>query len=90
MPSLRSMVEYRGRVVTPLLVPFPLRFGGIEFRFRVRSEHDSPALVALFRLNYVRLRRTATPPRLRAMAGHAAAPRRSHGRRSTGVGRTDD
>lgn len=30
--------------------------------FRVRSEHDLPALVALFRLNYERLRGTAVRP----------------------------
>lgn len=37
--------------------------------FRLRSEHDVPAAVALFRLNYERLRGAAPRPALRPLLG---------------------
>ena len=38
--------------------------------FRLRSEHDIPAAVELFRLNYERLRGSGARPGLKPMLGH--------------------
>ncbi len=39
--------------------------------FRIRSEHDVPAVVELFRLNYERLRGTGTRPAAIPLTSHA-------------------